>query len=77
MVMDVRQDSKAANPLGFTVFTASGEQLTIVAKNLNQVRDRSTSLLLLMRLDACLEMVSECGDSHFAMTAEAAVDGRS
>ena len=45
-VMDVRPDSSAANPLGFTVFAASGEQLTIVAKNLNQVGHPPSNPLL-------------------------------
>ncbi len=36
IVMSVRPDSSAANPLGFTVTTASGDKLTIVAKNISQ-----------------------------------------
>lgn len=35
-VVSVRPDSSAANPLGFTVITSSGEQLAIVAKSISQ-----------------------------------------
>ena len=35
-VTGVRQDSAAANPLGFTVLAAHGEQVTLVAKNSRQ-----------------------------------------